>query len=91
MVKPYILWKDIDYKWVEMSVCVLRCARNAIIVSSLSYVVYLLVPQVNFGYSIIVASASAMIVVGVTYVFMPKRLKSKVLCQIAQHVPMLKK
>ena len=91
MVKPYILWKDIDYKWGEMSVCVLRCARNAIIVSSLSYVVYLLVPQVNFGYSIIVASASAMIVVGVTYVFMPKRLKSKVLCQIAQHMPMLKK
>ena len=91
MVKPYILWKDIDYKWGEMSVCVLRCARNAIIVSSLSYVVYLLVPQVNFGYSIIVASTSAMIVIGVTYVFMPKRLKSKVLCQIAQHVPMLKK
>ena len=91
VVKPYILWKDIDYKWGEMSVCVLRCARNAIIVSSLSYVVYLLVPQVNFGYSIIVASTSAMIVIGVTYVFMPKRLKSKVLCQIAQHVPMLKK
>ena len=91
VVKPYILWKDIDYKWVEMSVCVLRCARNAIIVSSLSYVVYLLVPQVNFGYSIIVSSTSAMIVVGVTYIFMPKSLKTKVLCQIAQYVPMLNK
>lgn len=91
VVKPYILWKDVDYHWGEMSVCVLRCVRNALIVSALSYAVYLFIPQTNFGYSILVAGLSAMTVVLTTYIFMPQSLKHKIISQVAQRVPFIKK
>ena len=91
VVKPYILWKDIDYKWVEMSVCVRRCARNAVIVSALSYVVYLIIPQTNFGYSILVAGLSAIAVILTTYIFMSQSMKKKILALVAQRVPFKKK
>lgn len=91
VVKPYILWKDIDYKWGEMIRCILRCARNAIIVSVLSYAVYLVIPQTNFGYSILVASLSAIVVILTTYIFMPQSLKKKILALVAQRVPFINK
>lgn len=91
VVKPYILWKDVDYKWREMTVCVLRCVRIAIIVSALSYAVYLFIPQTNFGYSIIVAVLSATSVALTTFVFMSQTMKKKILTLVAQRVPFIKK
>lgn len=91
VVKPYILWKDVDYKWGEMTVCILRCARNAVIVSVLSYAVYLVIPQTNFGCSILVAGLSAFVVVMTTYIFMSQSIKKKILALVAQRIPFINK
>lgn len=91
VVKPYILWKDVDYKWGEMTICILRCVRNAVIVSVLSYAVYLFIPQTNFGYSILVAGLSAITVILTTYIFMSQSMKKKILALVAQRVPFLNK
>ena len=90
VVKPYILWKDIDYKWGEMLICVLRCARNAIIVSALSYAFYVFIPQSNFGYSILVACLSAIVVILTTYLFMPQSIKKKMHGLVAKRLQILK-
>lgn len=91
VVKPYILWKDVEYKWDEMSVCVLRCVRNAVIVSALSYAVYLIIPQTNFGYSILVAGLSAIAVIMTTYIFMSQSMKKKILTLVAQRIQFINK
>ena len=87
VVKPYILWKDIDYKWGEMTVCILHCVRNAVIISILSYAVYIVIPQTNFAYSLLVAGLSAAIVIMTTYIFMSQSMKKKIQALIAQHLP----
>lgn len=88
VIKPYILWKDIDYQLGEMTICVLRCIRNTIIISLLSYAFYLFIPQTNFGYSLLVALLSAMTVVLTTYIFMPQSLGQKIINQFLQRIPL---
>ena len=56
VVKPYILWKDVNYHWKEMIMCILCCLRNSIIIIGLTYIVYNSIPQLNFGYSILAVS-----------------------------------
>lgn len=91
IVKPYILWRDVDYKWEEMMRCILCCVRNTIVIISLSYAIYCFIPQSNFGYSIVVAMLAALIVLLVTFIFMPSQLKTKILYIITQRVSLIKK
>lgn len=86
IVKPYILWKDIDYQWSEMIECILRCLRNSIIVTLVSYGIYKLIPQNNFGFSLLVAGLSIIVVILTTYCFMPRSLKLKVIQQIRHRI-----
>ncbi len=91
IVKPYILWKDIDYRWSEIIECILKCLRNSIIVCTVSYCIYLIIPQPNFGYSIIVGSLSALIVILTTYVFMPQSIKQLIINQLKKRIHFINK
>lgn len=91
IVKPYILWKDVDYQLGEMIKCVLNCLRNTVFIIIASYFIYWFIPQSNLGYSIVVAFLSAGVVVLVTYAFMPELLKNRVFNYIVNHIPLIKK
>lgn len=77
VVKPYILWKDIDYKWGEMFVCIGRCIRTLSIVVALCYAIYVFIPQTNIYYSLLEAVLAVVVISGVSIAFMEKSVRLK--------------
>lgn len=77
VVKPYILWKDINYSWKEMWVCIGKCMRILICTALLSFVIYYFIPQRNIYYSFLVAAVSFISVVLVAFAFFDKEMKRK--------------
>lgn len=45
IVKPYILWKDLNYEIAEIAKCILKCMRTLLIIAILAGVIYYFVPQ----------------------------------------------
>lgn len=78
VVKPYILWRDLNYTWKEMALCIFKSLRTFTISGFLCYVIYKMIPQQNFAMSIVVAFLAAISVVIVSFVFMDKIIKKKV-------------
>lgn len=81
-VKPYILWKDIDYSWKEMWTCIGRCMRVLVPVALLCLAVYIFVPQTSLGRSILVAFLSFTIVGMISFAFMEKSVRGRLLSYI---------
>ena len=86
VVKPYILWKDIDYSWKEMWTCIGRCMRVLVLVVALCSVMYLLLPQTSLGRSVLVAFLSFTIVGAVSFAFMEKSIKYRLINYIRSRV-----
>lgn len=82
VVKPYILWKDINYQWGEMFICIGRCMRTLAIVTVICVGLYYLVPQSNIYYALLQAVLSIMVIAMVSFLFMEKgvRIKLKNYC-----------
>lgn len=72
IVKPYILWKDINYSWKEMWVCIGRCIRMLLISGLCCILVYYLIPQKTMMRSFLVAGIAFMIISLISLVFMGK-------------------
>lgn len=79
IVKPYILWKDVNYKWGEMFKCILRCIRTLVVVSILCYLVYMLIPQETIFQMLLVAGISALVVCFISLLFMQKESRNKLI------------
>lgn len=79
LVKPFILWKDLEYNWNEMLICIVRCLRTFIIVALLSYFVNCVFPRETFIYMLIKAFIAAIIVILVSLVFMSKKTRSNLI------------
>lgn len=77
VVKPYILWKDIDYKWSEMLVCIGRCMRTLAIVIAVCYAISAFIPQNNIYYSLLQAALAVIVITGVSFAFMSKSVRVK--------------
>lgn len=77
VVKPYILWKDINYTWREMGRCIFRCIRVLVVVSIACVGIYYLLPQTSIFDSLIVALLSMTIVSVFSLLFMGKSLRHK--------------
>lgn len=75
VVKPYILWKDINYTWSEMLLCIAKCLRVLVVVAILCYIVYRFIPQPTFSRSVVVAGLSAFIVILISYMLMEKSMR----------------
>lgn len=84
LVKPYILWKDVNYTWREMAICIGRSMRTFAIISVICYFIYLVIPQDNLVTSILVVILSAAIVLIVTFIFMEKAVRYKLLELVRQ-------
>lgn len=79
VLKPYILWKDIDYRWGEMFHCIGRCMRTLVIVTICCYALYLFIPQTSFINCITQATLAILVIASVTYIFMEKEMKNRIL------------
>lgn len=86
VVKPYILWKDINYKWGEMFRCIGRCMRTLFIVVACCYALYIIIPQTSFAMSLLQVVLSILIISGVTYLFMSKGMKERLLAFVKRKV-----
>ena len=56
VVKPYILWRDINYTWNELFRCIFRSMRSFVIVAIICYVLYVLIPQTTIIRSLLLAA-----------------------------------
>ena len=84
LVKPYILYKDINYSLKELYFCIFHCLKVAIIVFFLSYLVYILIPQNNVWDSIASAILSVVIVFCVVCFCIDKNIKLVVFYKIKE-------
>lgn len=87
VVKPYILWKDINYSWSEILRCILRCLRTLIPILLLCVLIYYLIPQTSIMDSIIVALLSFLSVATCSFLFLEKQTRRRFLNYIKGRLP----
>lgn len=78
IVKPYILWKDVEYSLKEIYYCIWRCLRVLLIVIVLCWVVYELLPMTSSVNSVLMTLISAVIVVLTSFIFMEPEMKLRI-------------
>jgi len=79
VVKPFILWKDLDYSLSEIYKCIWQCMKVLLSVIVLCVGVYCAIPQTSPLKSFLVAAISFIVVVIVAGTFMEKSLRSRIL------------
>lgn len=84
VVKPYILWKDVDYSLKDIFYCILKCMRVLLVVASLCATIYYFIPQNSKTDSLIVIVLSALVVIVTSYAFMEKNIRKKILKKTCQ-------
>lgn len=77
VVKPYILWKDVNYNLNDIYRCIWKCMKVMLVVIFICVVIYIYIPQTTILNSIIVASLSMMVVLISAYLFMDREMKKK--------------
>lgn len=78
VVKPYILWHDLNYTWREMALCIFKSMSTFAVSSLICYVIYKVIPQTSFAISVVVAILAAVSVAMVSFAFMNKAMKKKI-------------
>lgn len=91
IVKPYILWKDINYSWKVMGVCILRCMRMLLISGMCCAVVYYLIPQESIWDSLIVAFIAFVTVGLFSFIFVGKNMRRKVLNYVSRKIEYIRR
>lgn len=70
VVKPYILWKDVNYSLKEMYSCIWQCMKIMLTVIMVCVPVYVFIPQNDILSSVIVALLSIIVVATCALLFM---------------------
>lgn len=86
VVKPYILWKDIDYKLSEIYRCIWKCMKILLTVGGLCLVTCFYIPQSTFLSSLLVALLSVAIVIACAYLYMDYQMKKKLVSILLQKI-----
>lgn len=79
VVKPYILWKDINYTWREMGICIYNCMKVLAAVTAVCVVLYFLIPQTTMLRSLSVGLVSIAVVLLFSYLFMEKSIRDRLM------------
>lgn len=82
VVKPYILWKDVDYNLKEIYVCIWRCVRVLIVVSVSCIIIFFSIPQTTIWNSVFVMLLSVLVVIVVSALSMEKTLREKIISRL---------
>ena len=72
IVKPYILWKDINYNIKEIYKCIWRCLKIVITIVIVCVGVYVLIPQESIIDSLFIIVISSITVVCTAILFMER-------------------
>lgn len=78
LIKPYILWKDINYNLKDIYKCIWQCTKVMIIVTAICVFIYLYIPQTTFLQSAIVAILSIIVVISCIFMFMDYSMRKKI-------------
>ncbi len=78
VVKPYILWKDVNYDLKELYVCIWHCMKIFFTVLLSCTCIYYLIPQSGFINSIIVMILSCFVVILSALFYMSKPMKKRI-------------
>lgn len=79
VIKPYILWKDIDYSLTDIYNCVLQCMKVLIPIVSFNIIIYIVIKQQTILQSCFVCLLSILSVITISYLFMDKQIKHRIL------------
>ena len=79
VVKPYILWKDVDYSLIGIYSCIWKCMKVVLTVILICIGVYYLIPQDSLLNSMLVFLLSLIIVIVVSYIYMKPVLRLKLI------------
>lgn len=77
VVKPYILWKDVNYGLKEMYVCIWHCIKILLAIIALCTPAYYLIPQESLSGALLLVLISVAIVLAVALLFMDKSTKNR--------------
>lgn len=91
VVKPYILWHDLNYSWKEMALCIFKSMRTFAVSGIVCFVIYKMIPQTTFMLSIVVAVMTVISVTVISIMFMEKTIRYKILNLIKQKILNAKK
>lgn len=91
VVKPYILWKDIDYSLSDLSKCIWHCVKVMIVIAVVSVAEYMLIPQHTTLDSLIVVVVSVLTVCAVSCLFMSKSERAQAFEMIINKIPVLRR
>ena len=82
VVKPYILWKDVNYGLKELYVCIWHCMKIMFTVIVLCVPISIFIPQDNIFNALLIAMLSAIIVAVVAILFMSANTRKKLLSYV---------
>lgn len=78
-VKPYILWKEVDYSLKEIVICVWQCMKPMILITPLCLLTYYFIPQTSLVNGLILLVLSMFIVVVSVLLFMNKTMRQRII------------
>ena len=79
VVKPYILWKDINYSWKELTYCVFRCMRVLLLVICICVPLYFLISQNSIFESVLIAVVSISVVTIISFMCLDRNTRCRLL------------
>ena len=85
-IKPYILWKDINYDIKKIYVCIFRCMKVLLLTSSVCGIIYVVMPQNSTVSSLFVAFLSIIAVILFSIVNIDNQFRHKLLSIIIRKV-----
>lgn len=91
IVKPYILWKDIEYDLKELYYVIWHCTRVIIPIGFVCMLVYFFIPQDTLWKSIVLFIISIIVVAFVSYMNMSNNIKKRVLGFVLRKVKIKQK
>lgn len=77
IIKPYILWKDVNYHIHELLTCIWHCLKIMITIIVICIPLYVFIPQNSLLSSLVVAILSAIVVLLVAYMYMTDSTRKK--------------
>ena len=91
VVKPYILWKDVNYSLKEIYACIWQCMKVLFVIIALCSGLYIWVPQNSYVNSLIVLLASFVIVVLTILIFMKKSMRVRITNQLQKRLNIIRR
>lgn len=78
IIKPYILYKDVNYSFPALFSCIFNCIKAAIPIILINLLIYFIIPQKYLWQSIVVALSSVLIVIITAYNIVDKAFRLKI-------------